>query len=212
MLLIDCGLMFPEAYMLGVDLVIPDISALAGTDRGHRGARADPRPRGPYRRHPLSPRELGCPADLRHALTLGLLQEKFKEHGLERRGRNCTGSSRGRPLDLGPFEVEFFRAAHSIVDGVGLAMRTPAGPRRPYRRLQARPDPGRRPADRPRPAGRLRRGGGAAAAGRLHQRREGGLHPLASGSSARPSPGFCRAAGARSWWRPSPPTSTASSR
>ncbi|MGA6925075.1 MAG: ribonuclease J, partial [Desulfosarcina sp.] len=123
---IDCGLMFPEAYMLGIDLVIPDISALEQDPlpvtalllthghEDHIGA------------VPFLLEALGTPPIYGTPLTLGLLRGKLDEHKL-------TGRADLRPvqprqsIDLGAFQIEFFRAAHSIVDGCGLAIRTPAG-------------------------------------------------------------------------------------
>jgi ribonuclease J len=125
-LLIDCGLMFPEAYMLGIDLVIPDVSALAGRQQDicalllthghedHIGA------------IPFLLEQLGNPPIYGTGLTIGLLRGKLEEHGLAQR----AGLNRVYPrqnIDLDPFQVEFYRAAHSIVDGAGLAIRTPAG-------------------------------------------------------------------------------------
>ena len=125
-LVIDCGLMFPEAYMLGIDLVIPDITALEQNPvpvtalllthghEDHIGA------------VPFLLEALGNPPIYGTPLTLGLLRGKLDEHKL-------TGKAELRPvqprqsIDLGLFQVEFFRAAHSIVDGCGLAIRTPAG-------------------------------------------------------------------------------------
>jgi len=125
-IIVDCGLMFPEAYMLGIDLVIPDIAALEQDPlpitalllthghEDHIGA------------VPFLLEALGNPPIYATPLTLGLLRGKLDEHKL-------TGKTELRPvqprqsIDLGPFQVEFFRAAHSIVDGCGLAIRTPAG-------------------------------------------------------------------------------------
>jgi ribonuclease J len=125
-LLIDCGLMFPEAYMLGVDLVIPDISALAGRIEDIAGLVLTHGHEDHIGAIPFLLRDLGFPPIFGTGLTLGLLQEKFREHGLE----GLAELNRVRPrevVDLEPFRIEFFRAAHSIVDGVGLAVRTPAG-------------------------------------------------------------------------------------
>lgn len=126
LLLIDCGLMFPEAYMLGIDLVLPDISALAGRQRDicalvlthghedHIGA------------IPFLIQQLGLPTIYGTPLTLGLLRNKLEEHELLGRVELVEVRPR-QSIDLAPFEVEFFRVAHSIVDGAGLAIRTPAG-------------------------------------------------------------------------------------
>lgn len=126
LLLIDCGLMFPEAYMMGVDLVLPDVTFLeervADIDglilthghEDHIGAI-------PFLWH-----RLGCPRVYGTKLTLGLLHNKLKEHQLEGDVELETVVPR-QPVKVGSFEVEPFRAAHSIVDGVGYAIRTTAG-------------------------------------------------------------------------------------
>jgi len=125
-LLIDCGLMFPEAYMLGIDLVLPDISALEERredivalflthgHEDHIGA------------IPFLWQQLGEPQIYGTGLTLGLLRSKLKEFELDNRVPMIEVLPRQK-VDLFPFEVEPFRAAHSIVDGVGLAIRTPLG-------------------------------------------------------------------------------------
>ncbi len=125
-LLIDCGLMFPEAYMLGIDLVLPDISYLEERSEDivalflthghedHIGA------------IPFLWQQLGEPDIYGTGLTLGLLRNKLKEFELDSRVQLVEVQPRQK-VDLCPFEVEPFRAAHSIVDGVGLAIRTPLG-------------------------------------------------------------------------------------
>jgi ribonuclease J len=122
---VDCGLMFPETYMLGIDIVIPDIGYLReNRDRiraillthgheDHIGAL-------PFVLREISPPLYGT------ALTLGFVREKLKEYGLE----NTVDFNVVKPRDvvaLGEFEVEFVRVAHSIVDGCGLAIRTAEG-------------------------------------------------------------------------------------
>ena len=125
-LLIDCGLMFPEAYMMGVDLVIPDISALAGREQDTRGLLLTHGHEDHIGAIPFLYEALGCPPIYGTALTLGLLRNKLDEHRLS--GRATLETVRPRQsVQLGLFEVEFYRAAHSIVDGAGLIIRTPAG-------------------------------------------------------------------------------------
>jgi ribonuclease J len=125
MLVIDCGLAFPEEEMLGVDIVIPDISYLQeNMDRvravvlthgheDHVGAI-------PYLLPHLAVPFYGTP------LTLGLVRGKLVETGMAERfdGRALQA---GEKAEIGCFEVEFFRVTHSVPDAVGLAIRTPAG-------------------------------------------------------------------------------------
>jgi len=124
--LIDCGLMFPEAYMLGIDLVVPDIAALAGRSADIKALLLTHGHEDHIGAIPFLLRELGNPPVFGTALTLGLLRTKLEEHGLTGLARLETVRPR-ELIDLDPFRVEFFRVAHSIVDGCGLALRTPAG-------------------------------------------------------------------------------------
>jgi ribonuclease J len=125
-LLIDCGLMFPEAYMLGIDLVLPDISVLVPRIADIRGLILTHGHEDHIGAIPFLLEKLGYPPIYGTGLTLGLLRGKLEEHRLT----ELVVMHRIQPrqeIDLGTFQVEFFRAAHSIVDGVGLAIRTPAG-------------------------------------------------------------------------------------
>ena len=125
-LLIDCGLMFPESSMMGIDFAIPDVTALANRTadivaliltHGHEDHIGGV---------PYLLERLGFPPLFGTPLTLGLLQSKLEEHELSQTPEMHTISPAGK-VHLDPFEIEFFRASHSIVDGVGLAIRTPAG-------------------------------------------------------------------------------------
>jgi len=125
-LLIDCGLMFPEAYMPGVDLVLPDIGCLAERPGRLRGLLLTHGHEDHIGAIPFLIEALGFPPIYGTPLTLGLLEAKLDEHGLRSR---CTLEpvAMRRPVTLGGLSVEWFRVAHSIVDGAGLAIRTPAG-------------------------------------------------------------------------------------
>ncbi len=124
-IIVDCGLMFPEPYMLGIDLVIPDISSLLerkGSIRGiflthghedHIGAL-------PYILREINPPIFGT------ALTLGFVKEKLKEFDLDGSVELVRKKPRDR-VEAGCFTVEFIRVAHSIVDGCALAIHTPEG-------------------------------------------------------------------------------------
>jgi ribonuclease J len=125
-LVVDAGSMFPEDHMYGVDLVIPDVRYLEERrDRvlgillthgheDHIGALPLILPKLPG--VPL----YGTP------MTLGLVKEKVAEHRLDPMPHLVEIHPKDR-VCLGPFQVEFIRVCHSITDGVGLAIRTPAG-------------------------------------------------------------------------------------
>jgi len=125
-LLIDCGLMFPEAYMLGVDLVLPDVVMLEERVADIVGLILTHGHEDHIGAIPYLWNKLGCPKIYGTRLTLGLLHNKLKEFGLESKVELETLVPR-QQVDLSPFTLEPFRAAHSIVDGVGYAIRTPAG-------------------------------------------------------------------------------------
>jgi len=126
LLIIDCGLMFPEAYMLGIDLVIPDIAAIAERRDEIAGIVLTHGHEDHIGAIPFLAEALGFPPIYGSPLTLGLLANKLEEHQLKSKV-DCQSVKVREPITIGPFEVEFFRAAHSIVDGCGLAIRTPAG-------------------------------------------------------------------------------------
>jgi ribonuclease J len=122
---VDCGLMFPDDELPGIDYVIPDFShALA---RGH-GFRAVVLTHGhedhigavPYLLRAASVPVYGTP------LTLALVGEKLREHGLLEQADLRVMRPR-EAFEVGPFRVEPIRVTHSIVDGIGLAVDTPAG-------------------------------------------------------------------------------------
>ena len=123
--IVDAGLMFPEDYMLGVDYVIPDMtyvrknrSRVAGIVLTHG-----------HEDHigglPYLLREINVPV-YGTAFSLELVRNKLEEHGLIDLATLHVISPRDR-LRIGPFEIEFIRVCHSVVDGVGLAIRTPLG-------------------------------------------------------------------------------------
>ena len=124
-LVVDAGLMFPEDHMLGVDLVLPDFSYL----RQHRD-----RIKGIILTHghedhtgalPYLLPELRVPV-YGTRLTLGLVREKLLEFNLAGKA-DLISVSAGETLELGSFKVELIAVSHSIADGVGLAISTPAG-------------------------------------------------------------------------------------
>ncbi len=122
---IDCGLMFPGADLLGIDIVIPDVTyllentaklkaiVLTHAHEDHVGAL-------PYLMRHLSVPVYGT------RLTLGLLANKLKEHKLED-SVDIHEITAGKPWDVGPFKVEGIRVTHSLMDCLALAIGTPIG-------------------------------------------------------------------------------------
>ena len=125
LVVVDAGLMFPEDHMLGIDIVIPDFTylrerrdkvaavVLTHGHEDHIGAL------------PFLLKEMALPV-YGTPLTLALLREKLREHGLLN-GADLREIIPPGPLTVGPFEFEFIRVCHSIVDGVGFVARTPQG-------------------------------------------------------------------------------------
>jgi ribonuclease J len=125
MILVDCGLMFPEEDMLGIDYVIPDMTYVK--------ERAD-RLQGIIITHghedhigalPFVLPELDVPV-YGTRLTLGLIRNKLKEAAPQYEPKMIEIRA-GDVVELGPFSVEFVAVCHSIPDGVGLAIHTPVG-------------------------------------------------------------------------------------
>ena len=122
---IDCGLMFPGADLLGIDLVIPDVSYLLEQKDRLKGivlshAHEDHVGALPYILNHLSVPIFGT------RLTLGLLNNRLREHNLDNTAdiREITA---GRPWEIAPFQIEGIRVTHSLMDCLALAIETPAG-------------------------------------------------------------------------------------
>ncbi len=124
-IVVDCGLSFPDDDMLGIDLVIPDITYLQENidkvkgfvithgHEDHIGAL-------PYVLH-----ELNIPVYATR-LTMGIIEHKLEEHNLLKKTRRKVVKF-GQSINLGQFRVEFIRTNHSIVDAAALAIYSPAG-------------------------------------------------------------------------------------
>lgn len=123
--IVDCGMSFPDGEMLGVDLVIPDFSYLESNREKIKGlvithAHEDHIGSIPYLLKKINVPIYATP------LTIGLISSKLKEHRLLNSTKLNTVMA-GSSVNLGCMEVEFVRVNHSIPDAVGLAIRTPAG-------------------------------------------------------------------------------------
>lgn len=122
---VDCGLMFPEPDMLGIDYVIPDISWLRENSASLRGICLTHGHEDHIGALPFVLGELNVPV-YGTALTLGFVNEKLKEYKLDDRVDLRVVKPRD-VIELGCFSIEFLRVAHSIVDGCALAITTPEG-------------------------------------------------------------------------------------
>lgn len=124
-IIVDAGLMFPEEEMLGVDIVIPDITYLKERKDKIRGIIITHGHEDHIGALPYIIREINVPI-YATPLTIGLIKGKLKEHKLDEASELISVKPR-QIIELGCFSVEFIRVTHSIVDGVGLGITTPVG-------------------------------------------------------------------------------------
>ncbi len=125
LIVVDCGVIFPDAELLGVDVVIPDITFLRESEgrllaiflthghEDHIGAL-------PYVLDEIDAPVYGTP------FTLALVRSKLTEHGLLETS-DLRELRAGDPVQAGPFRIEFIHLTHSIIDSGALAITTPAG-------------------------------------------------------------------------------------
>lgn len=123
-IVVDCGVSFPEDDMLGVDLVIPDISYLVKNKDKIRGFILTHGHEDHIGALPYVLREINVPV-YGTRLTLGLVDIKLKEHGIKNAAFQIVKAN--DILKLGAFTVEFIKTSHSIADSVALAIHTPLG-------------------------------------------------------------------------------------
>jgi ribonuclease J len=124
-IVVDSGLAFPEDEMLGVDLVIPDITYLEKNAEKVRGIVLTHGHEDHIGALPYVLKRLEVPV-YGTELTLALLENKLIEHQLSDRAE-LKIVKQGQTIQLGPFKVEFIRSTHSIADAVALAINTPVG-------------------------------------------------------------------------------------
>lgn len=124
-IVIDCGLSFPEDEMLGIDLVIPDVTYLKDNADKVKGLVVTHGHEDHIGAIPYVEKDLPMPI-YATKLTLALIENKLKEHNI------LTSTKRkvvkyGQIINLGCFRIEFIRTNHSIADSAALAIYTPAG-------------------------------------------------------------------------------------
>jgi len=124
-ILVDCGLGFPDDDMYGVDIVIPDITYLLKNQSKIKGIVLTHGHEDHIGALPYVMRELDAPI-YATPLTAGLIEIKLQEHGLLEKTEIIVKKS-GETMQLGCFKVEFIHVNHSIPDTVSLAIKTPIG-------------------------------------------------------------------------------------
>ncbi|HKW73430.1 MAG TPA: ribonuclease J [Candidatus Dormibacteraeota bacterium] len=124
-LVVDAGLMFPQEDMLGIDLVLPDISYLLHQDRKVLGIFLTHGHEDHIGGLPFALKKLNVPV-YGTRLTLGLVKPKLREHRILRES-DLREVRVGDAVRLGPFGVETIAVCHSIPDAVALAIDTPVG-------------------------------------------------------------------------------------
>ena len=125
MIVVDCGVGFPEEDMYGVDLVIPDFSYLVANQKKLRGFFITHGHEDHIGSIPYAMREVNCPIH-GTAMTNGLIKLKLEEHKLADKVKLITHKP-GDVVKAGCFQVEFIHVNHSIADAVAFAIHTPVG-------------------------------------------------------------------------------------
>src|SRR5437016_6243693 len=124
-IVVDAGIMFPDEELLGVDIIVPDITYLLENKsevkaifltHGHEDHIGALPFIVPYLNVPIYGSKF----------TLALVKNKLEQHGCLDEAQLHTITPK-QPIDVGPFSVEFFHVTHSIVDAFALAIKTPAG-------------------------------------------------------------------------------------
>ncbi|MBQ9488336.1 MAG: ribonuclease J [Lachnospiraceae bacterium] len=124
-IVVDCGLAFPADDMLGIDLVIPDITYLKENKERVKGFVITHGHEDHIGALPYILKELNVPVYATR-LTMGLIEHKLEEHELMK-GTKRKVVKFGQSVNLGQFRVEFIKTNHSIVDAAALAIYSPAG-------------------------------------------------------------------------------------
>ncbi len=125
MIVVDCGLGFPDEDMYGIDLVIPDFSYLVANQKKLKGMFITHGHEDHIGSIPYCMKEVSCPIH-GTAMTNGLIKLKLEEHRIADKVKLVTHKP-GDVVKAGCFQVEFIHVNHSIADAVAFAIRTPVG-------------------------------------------------------------------------------------
>ena len=125
MIIVDCGMMFPDAELLGVDLVMPDLSFLKENQEQIRGLILTHGHEDHIGAVPYFLTEIDVPV-YGTAFTLALVDRRLEEYELDHEPRFVTVKPK-QMIEVGPFKIEFIHVTHSIVSAVALAITTPLG-------------------------------------------------------------------------------------
>ena len=170
---VDCGLIFPDDDMPGIDLVIPDMTYLEKNAEKLRGFLITHGHEDHIGALPFALQKLEAPV-YGTRLTIALIQHKLEEAKVKNAHLNCV--SPGDTIRLGCFNVEFIKTSHSIAGACALAINTPIGTI-----IHTGDYPHRRGAHRHPALRLLRHQGGAGPDERQHQRGAGRPYPLGTG-------------------------------
>lgn len=124
-IVVDCGLAFPDDDMLGIDLCIPDVTYLMDNIDKVKGLMITHGHEDHIGAIPYILKQINMPIYATR-LTMGIIENKLKEHNLMR-GTKRKVVKFGQSINLGQFRVEFIKTNHSIVDAAALAIYSPAG-------------------------------------------------------------------------------------
>ena len=124
-IVVDCGLSFPEDDMLGIDLVIPDVTYLKNNIDKVKGFMITHGHEDHIGALPYILKDINVPV-YATKLTMGIIENKLKEHELLGTTKRKVVKF-GQSIILGQFRIEFIKTNHSIVDAAALAIYSPAG-------------------------------------------------------------------------------------
>lgn len=124
-IVIDCGLSFPDEEMLGIDLVIPDMAYLEKNREKLRGFLITHGHEDHIGAMPFALKQFGDVPVFGTRLTIGLIKHKLDENNIANASLNCI-TARDR-ITLGCFDIEFIKVSHSIAGAMAIAVRTPVG-------------------------------------------------------------------------------------